>query len=177
MVNSWYPAVLWFILKVLTIIEWKMPYLDMIITMKITHLKSLELISISKLYLDKTITYHFINLISQLNFFVSIFQSFVIVLKKDIRGDMLSVVSCRWQLYPFSDIFFQKKYKHVFTIHISHSSTVSGHRWNSSLCKTRTYLFCTVNIMGADVVATQGARVSATMILTQLNQDNLVPTH
>ena len=173
MVNSWYPAVLWFILKVLTIIEWKMPYLDMIITMKITHLKSLELISISKLYSDITITYHFINLISQLNFFVSIFQSFVIVLKKDIRGDMLS---CRWQLYPFSDIFFQKKYKHVFTIHISHSSTMSGHCSNSSLYKTRTYLFCIVNIMSADVLAMQRARTSATMILTQLNQDNLVPT-
>ena len=30
--------------------------------------------------------------------------------------------------------------------------------------------------MGTDVLATQGARASATMILTMLNQDNLVPT-
>ena len=32
-----------------------------------------------------------------------------------------------------------------------------------------------VNIMGADVLATQGARASATMIFTLLNQINLVP--
>ena len=29
--------------------------------------------------------------------------------------------------------------------------------------------------MGADVLATQGARASATMIFTMLNQDNLLP--
>ena len=32
-----------------------------------------------------------------------------------------------------------------------------------------------VNIMGADDLATQGARASATMILAQLNQDNSFP--
>ena len=47
--------------------------------------------------------------------------------------------------------------------------------WNSSSHKTRNYLFYIVNIMGADVLATQGARASATMILTMLNQINLVP--
>ena len=36
-------------------------------------------------------------------------------------------------------------------------------------------LFYIVNIMGADVLATQGPRASATMILTYLNCDNLVP--
>ena len=30
--------------------------------------------------------------------------------------------------------------------------------WNPSSCKTRTYLFHIANIMGADVLATQGAR-------------------
>ena len=34
-----------------------------------------------------------------------------------------------------------------------------------------------VNIMGADVLATQGAMASATMILTMLNQINSVPAH
>ena len=34
------------------------------------------------------------------------------------------------------------------------------------------YIF---NIMGADVLATQGARVSATMMLTMLNRINSVP--
>ena len=38
-------------------------------------------------------------------------------------------------------------------------------------------LFYIINIMGADVLATQGARASATMIFTMLNQINSVPTH
>ena len=38
--------------------------------------------------------------------------------------------------------------------------------WNSSSYKTRTYIFYIVNIMVANVLATQGARASATMILT-----------
>ena len=38
--------------------------------------------------------------------------------------------------------------------------------WNPSSNKTRIYLLYTVSIMAADVLATQGARTSATMILT-----------
>ena len=34
-----------------------------------------------------------------------------------------------------------------------------------------------VNIMGADVLAMQGVRASATMVLTKLNRNNLVLTH
>ena len=41
--------------------------------------------------------------------------------------------------------------------------------------KTITYLFYIVNIMGADVLATQGGRASGTMILTTLNSINSVP--
>ena len=37
-------------------------------------------------------------------------------------------------------------------------------------------VFYIVNIMGADVLATQGARASATMKLTVLTWKNLVPT-
>ena len=36
------------------------------------------------------------------------------------------------------------------------------------------YLFCIVNIVGADVLAMQGPRASATMELTILNQINSV---
>ena len=43
---------------------------------------------------------------------------------------------------------------------------------NHPSSKTRTYLFYIVNIMGADVLATQGARASATMILTMPNWIN-----
>ena len=42
---------------------------------------------------------------------------------------------------------------------------------------SQVYLFYIVNIMGADVLATQGARAPAPMILTMLNQINSVPTH
>ena len=41
--------------------------------------------------------------------------------------------------------------------------------------KELTYLFNIVNIKDADVLATQGARASESMIFTMLNQINLVP--
>ena len=44
--------------------------------------------------------------------------------------------------------------------------------WNPASSKSRTYVFYTVNIMGADVLAMQGARASATMMLTMLNKIN-----
>ena len=63
-------------------------------------------------------------------------------------------------------------------LHIDRTHTGS---WNPLSCKTRTYLFYIVNIMGADVLATQGARASATMILTNimtmLNRNNSVLAH
>ena len=43
--------------------------------------------------------------------------------------------------------------------------------------KTRSYLIYIVNIMGADVLATQGARSSSTMIFTMLNQIKSAPAH
>ena len=42
--------------------------------------------------------------------------------------------------------------------------------------KTRTCVFYTVKIMGADALVTQRARVSATMIMIMLNRNNSVPT-
>ena len=38
-----------------------------------------------------------------------------------------------------------------------------------------TYFAYIVNVMGADVLATQGARASATSILIFLNQNNSIP--
>ena len=49
--------------------------------------------------------------------------------------------------------------------------------WNTSSSKTRTYLFYIVNIMGADVLPTQGVRASATMIFTMLNWIDSVPAY
>ena len=67
-----------------------------------------------------------------------------------------------------------KKHKNACTIYTI-SQYVHDKGWNPSSCKTITYLFNIANIMGADVLATQGARTSATMILTMLNRNNSVP--
>ena len=47
--------------------------------------------------------------------------------------------------------------------------------WNSSPYKASTYLVYIINIMGADILDTQGARISAAMILTMVNHNNSVP--
>ena len=70
--------------------------------------------------------------------------------------------------------FFYKQHKNVFLINIIPPRWHDMGRWDSLSRNTRTYLFNTVNIMGDDVLATQGGRASATMILTMLNQYNLV---
>ena len=62
--------------------------------------------------------------------------------------------------------FFRGNIKHVFTFYVIPPHWHAKDNWNPSPYKTRTYLFYIVNIMVADVLATQGARASATMILT-----------
>ena len=61
---------------------------------------------------------------------------------------------------------FKRKHKHVFTFYVIPPYWHAKDNWNPSSCKTRTYLFHIVNIMVADDLATQGARVSAAMVLT-----------
>ena len=58
------------------------------------------------------------------------------------------------------------KCKQVFTIHIIHSLWYGMGSWHYSSSNTKTHIFYIVNIITADDLATQGARVSATMILT-----------
>ena len=76
---------------------------------------------------------------------------------------------------PLHDIIFQRKYKNVSIIHVIPPHWHDTGSWNPSSSTTRAYLFYIVNIMGADVQATQGARASATMILAMLNRNNTVP--
>ena len=64
---------------------------------------------------------------------------------------------------------------HIFTFYVISRHWYDAGSWNPFSSKTRTNLFYIVNIMAADVLATQGARASATMILTKLNRDNSVP--
>ena len=63
-------------------------------------------------------------------------------------------------------ICFRENIKHVFTSHVIPLHWYDTGGWNPSLNKTRTHPFYLVNIMAAGVLATQGARASAIMILT-----------
>ena len=86
-----------------------------------------------------------------------------------------------------AELFFFRKYDKLFAKFSEGTKTyiyfyvISPHwydtgSWIPSSGKARTYLYYIVNIMAADVLATQGARASTTMILTMLNRINLVPT-
>ena len=83
---------------------------------------------------------------------------------------------CRY-LNPLRAKFFKKDQKHIFAFYVIPPHWHGTGCWNPSSYKTRTYLFYMVNIMGADVLATQGARAAATMILTILIRINSVPAH
>ena len=73
---------------------------------------------------------------------------------------------CIWTLNPLIAIFFQNKHK-IFPQFISFLHT--------DMTQVVLRLFYIVNIMGADVLTTQGARASQTMLLTMLNWNNSVP--
>ena len=62
-------------------------------------------------------------------------------------------------LKPFMCSIFPQKHKYLFTIPIIHDTGC----WNYLPCKTRTYLFYIVNIMGPDVLDPWVTRASATM--------------
>ena len=72
---------------------------------------------------------------------------------------------------------FHKKCKIVSIIHIILPHWYETGSWSSSSCKTRTHIFHIFNVIGVDVLVTQGAKASATMILGMSNRNNLVPAH
>ena len=67
--------------------------------------------------------------------------------------------------------------KPIFTFYVIHPHWHDTSSLDTSSSKVRIYLFYMVNIKGVDDLVTQGARASETMILTQINRDNSVPTH
>ena len=71
---------------------------------------------------------------------------------------------------------FSEGIKHIFTLYVISPHWHDTGSWNHFSSKTRTHSFYIINIMGADVLATQGARASATMIFPMLNWINSVPT-
>ena len=67
--------------------------------------------------------------------------------------------------------FSQETQKCIYNLyHFSKLTSLNYSSW-----KTRSYIFYVINIMGADGLATQGARASATTILTMLKRNNSVP--
>ena len=70
---------------------------------------------------------------------------------------------------------FYQPHKHVFATSIVHPYWYDMSSWNPSSWKTMVYLFYIISIMGADGLATQGARASTIMTLTLLNLNNSVP--
>ena len=72
--------------------------------------------------------------------------------------------------------FFIGNNKKVYIIYIIPPHWHDTCSWNPTPCKTRTYFFYKANIMGVDVLVTQGVRSSATMILTMLNRNNSAPS-
>ena len=94
-------------------------------------------------------------------------------------GLLCFVVVSWWYTYPLTLYvvnFSEEKKIHIFTFYVIPPLWHDTDSWNPSSSKTRTYPFYLVNIMGADVLVTQGARASATMILAWLNQDNSLHT-
>ena len=72
-------------------------------------------------------------------------------------------------------LIFQKEQIYISTFYLIPPHWHDTGSWNPSSIESRIYLFLLVNIMGADVLVTQGARTSATMIFTLLNWINSVP--
>ena len=70
---------------------------------------------------------------------------------------------------------FAEGTKHIFTIHAIPPDWHDTGSWHPFSSKKITYLFYIVSIMGAGVLATQGTRASAAIILAMLNQINSVP--
>ena len=61
-------------------------------------------------------------------------------------------------------------HKNISTISISPPHWHDRGSRNPFSCQTRTYLFYLINIMGVDVLGTQGGRASAVMIVIMLNR-------
>ena len=78
----------------------------------------------------------------------------------------LEKISC---LNPLYAELFIGYIKNVSTIYIIPPHWYDTSSWNCSSCKTRTCLFYIVSVMGANVLAMQGARASASMIFIMLN--------
>ena len=73
---------------------------------------------------------------------------------------------------PLHAKFFRGNINIYFTFYVIPPHWYDTGSWNPSSSNTRTYLSYIVNIMAADVLVTQGARASATMILTMLIRIN-----
>ena len=75
---------------------------------------------------------------------------------------------------PFTCYIFHSQPRHKLTFHVIPPHWHDTGSSNPSSSKTITYLFHIINVMADDVLATQGASASTTMILTMMNRINSV---
>ena len=77
------------------------------------------------------------------------------------------------RLHTFTSYFFRRSIN-MYLQFISFLRNIMALVVEILSCKRMMYLFCIVGIVAAADLATQGAKASATMILTSLNRDNSV---
>ena len=82
-----------------------------------------------------------------------------------------------WTICYEQGILMMKQKTHKYWLTSQYVMQLISYRGSraSSSSKTRTYLFCIVNIMGTGVLETQPARASATMTFAMLNRMKSVP--
>ena len=73
-------------------------------------------------------------------------------------------------------LFFYQNHKHMFIIFniAPHWHDTGG--WDFPLVRQGLAFFTSADIMASNDLATQGAKLSAPMVLTKLNRDNSAPT-
>ena len=86
------------------------------------------------------------------------------------HGSPLGITDSARKSLTLYVLSFQRKQRHKFIFYVMPPHWHDTCSWNSSSCNTRTYLVYIVNIMGSDVLATQGVRASATTIFTMLTE-------
>ena len=89
------------------------------------------------------------------------------ILPHQINADYIGNCLHRAQIInPSVAEFISGNIKISFKFSIISQHGIGTGYWNPSWWKTRIYLSCIFNIMAVDVLATQGARASAAMVLT-----------
>ena len=99
-------------------------------------------------------------------------QTFIwLIVLREIMLRCCICISVYWYHDPVNPLCAKfSKWTNIFTFDVIPLHWHETGSWSPSSSKTRTYSFYLVNIMVADVLATKGARESATIIFTLMNR-------